>query len=188
MTTIYSPADEDTVRKLKLGQTVHIRGKVITARDEAHMHALSAGNEAEKIFRNATVFHCGPIVTKDNEERKIIAAGPTTSARMNKLTAEMIRRYGIRIIIGKGGMSDDVLNVMKEEGCVYLAAIGGAAVSLAECLNVNDVKWEELGMAEAVWVLDAKDMGPLIVAMDAHGNSLYKDVNSKVSENMRDHS
>jgi fumarate hydratase subunit beta len=104
---------------------------------------------------------------------------------MNTVGAEMIRKFKIRMIIGKGGMSGDVLQAMKETGCVYLAAIGGAAVSLADDIaGVAGVQWEDLGMAEAVWSLDVNGFGPLVVAMDAHGNSIYDEVEKKVKENV----
>jgi fumarate hydratase subunit beta len=99
----------------------------------------------------------------------------------------MISRFKIRMIIGQGGMSDDILDAMRETGCVYLAAIGGAAVSLADCLAYEDVKWEDLGMAEAMWRFTAERLGPLVVAMDAHGNSLYKNVSSKVDGTIKGH-
>jgi len=185
ITTITSPIDERTVRELKAGQTVFITGKIITGRDKVHMRALSPGCKAPKELTGSTIFHCGPIMIKEQNGWKAIAAGPTTSARMNTLGAEMIRRYKIRAVIGKGGMSDEVLEAMKEAGCVYLAAIGGAAVSLAESLKTTGVEWEDLGMAEAMWKFDAERFGPLIVAMDAHGNSIYENVNSKVNETLK---
>ncbi|MCL2143600.1 MAG: fumarate hydratase C-terminal domain-containing protein, partial [Methanomassiliicoccaceae archaeon] len=132
MITITSPMDESTARGLKLRETVYLSGTVVTGRDKVHMRALSPGTDAPECLNGATLFHCGPIVVRDGSKMKVIAAGPTTSARMNSMAPEMIRRYGIRAVIGKGGMSDEVLQVMSEVGCVYLAAIGGAAVSLAE--------------------------------------------------------
>jgi fumarate hydratase subunit beta len=156
---------------------------MITGRDGMHMRALSS-KEVPKELNGATLFHCGPIMVNDGKEWRVIAAGPTTSARMNSMGADMIRRFGMRMIIGKGGMSDDVLDAMRETGCIYMAAIGGAAVSLAECLKVTGAEWEDLGMAEAMWMFKAERFGPLIVAMDAHGNSLYRNVSSKVSETL----
>jgi fumarate hydratase subunit beta len=174
--------DERTVRGLKIGQTVYVSGPIVTGRDAAHMRALSLKENIPDL-NGATLFHCGPIMVRENNGWKAVAAGPTTSARMNSLGPEMIRRYGIRAVIGKGGMSDDVLRAMKETGCVYLAAIGGAAVSLAESLDTAaGVEWEDLGMAEAMWKFRADRLGPLVVAMDAHGNSLYKTIRSKVDE------
>jgi len=176
--------NEKDVRGLRIGQVVHIKGTVITGRDEMHMRALSSKKAPEEL-NNSTLFHCGPIMVSDNNEWKVIAAGPTTSARMNSMEAEMITRFKIRAVIGKGGMDDRTLKAMKDVGCVYLAAIGGAAVSLAEGLSeVKGVIWEDLGMAEAMWIFDASQFGPLVVAMDAHGNSIYKDVNAKVKRTM----
>jgi fumarate hydratase subunit beta len=111
----------------------------------------------------------------------VVAAGPTTSARMNSLEPEMIVRFGIRAIIGKGGMSKAVAEAMKEVGCVYLAATGGAAVSLAEGLSrCRGCEWLDLGMAEAMWRFDTERLGPLTVAIDSEGNSLY----DKVAESL----
>ena len=110
-----------------------------------------------------------------------VAAGPTTSARMNSLEPRFIREFGIRAIIGKGGMDEDVVQAMKEVGCVYLAATGGVAVSYAEGLGISEgVEWEDLGMPEALWKFNANRLGPLVVAIDADGNSLYSMVNEQV--------
>ena len=170
---IYSPLSEKDVRSLKLGETVSLSGNIITGRDKMHMRALDSKDDAVKNIMNAVVFHCGPIISDD---REVIAAGPTTSARMNSVTPEFIRRFKVRAIIGKGGMSPEVCEAMKEVGCVYLAATGGAAVSLAEGLVVTGMEWEDLGMAEAMWLMKANNMGPLIVAIDSNGNSLYENV------------
>jgi len=182
-----SPMTEKDVRGLRAGDVVYLNGTIITGRDRMHMRALSSKN-APKILNGSTLFHCGPIMVRNGNEWKAIAAGPTTSARMNSMEAEMIKKYGIRAVIGKGGMSDDILAAMKQHGCVYLAAVGGAAVTLAEGLNkVIGVEWEDLGMAEALWIFEADRFGPLVVAMDAHGKSIYKDVTSKVNETIRKH-
>ena len=175
---------EKDVRGLRVGQVVNVKGTIMTGRDEMHMRALSSKDVPEEL-NNSTLFHCGPIMVSDDTGWKVIAAGPTTSARMNSMEPEMITRFKIRAVIGKGGMDDRTLEAMKEVGCVYLAAIGGAAVSLAEGLSkVKGVIWEDLGMAEAMWIFDASNFGPFVVAMDSHGNSIYKDVNAKVKETM----
>ena len=187
MITITSPMKASDVKKLKAGDVVYLNGTIITGRDRVHMRALSLGKgeKAPEVLNGATLYHCGPIMLPEGDGWKIIAAGPTTSARMNSSEAEMISRYGIRAIIGKGGMSDEVLEAMKKNGCVYLAATGGAAVSLAECLRAKGAEWNDLGMAEALWIFEAERFGPLVVAMDAHGNSIYNDVNSKVNGTLR---
>ena len=172
---LLSPITEKTARSLKLGESVSLSGNIIIARDKVHMRALKTDDEASKYLKGATVFHCGPIMVNEGGW-KVIAAGPTTSARMNTLEPEFIRKFKIRAIIGKGGMSDDVLEAMKEVGCVYLAAVGGTAVSLAGSLTAESVEWEDLGMAEAMWRMTATNLGPLIVAMDSNGNSLYENV------------
>lgn len=180
MRTVRVPMSRDTAESLKLGEVISITGTVITGRDEMHMRAIEYTDEGKPVpkeINNSVLYHCGPIMVREGDKWKVIAAGPTTSARMNKLEPEIIRRFSIRAIIGKGGMSQEVLDAMKEVGCVYLAATGGTAVSLAEGLSrVTGVEWEDLGMAEAMWKFSAENLGPLIVAMDAHGNSLYEDV------------
>ena len=184
MKILESPLDEKTVRSLELGDIVYINGPVITGRDEMHIRAIEkvrAGEPAPEGLIGSVLYHCGPIMTEIDGKKAVVAAGPTTSARMNSLEAEMISTFHIRAIIGKGGMSSDVGKAMADEGCVYLAATGGAAVTLAEGLYaVDGVEWEDLGMAEAMWKFRANKLGPLIVAMDSKGNSLYEKVNSSL--------
>jgi fumarate hydratase subunit beta len=185
MIGLTTPLSEETVRSLKLGDTVYLNGPVITGRDEMHIRAMEyvrEGKEVPKDIEGSVLFHCGPIMLQRDDGRwSVIAAGPTTSARMNKLEPDFIRTFHIRAIIGKGGMSKETIQAMKECGCVYLAATGGAAVSLAEGLSRctgND--WLDLGMAEALWRFDTEKFGPLVVAIDANGNSLYEKVNSEL--------
>lgn len=173
---LQSPLSEKTARELKIGDQVHLSGDIITGRDKVHMRALREDNEH---LHGATIFHCGPIMAETNDGWSVIAAGPTTSARMNRTAPDVIRKYGIRAVIGKGGMSEDTVNAMKEVGCVYLAATGGAAVSLAGSLTVEGLEWSDLGMAEAMWLLKADKM-PLIVAIDSNGNSLYENVRNSL--------
>ena len=185
MRALRTPLSEDAVRSLRLGETVYLYGPVITGRDEMHIRALKLSDEGSPVpsdIKESALYHCGPIM-RQNEDGSwsVVAAGPTTSARMNKLEPEMIRRFRIRAIIGKGGMSKEVAEAMKEVGCVYLAATGGAAVSLADGLGAcKGVEWLDLGMPEAMWRFEADRLGPLIVAMDAEGGSLYE----KVSESL----
>lgn len=180
-----SPLNEETVRSLKIGDTVHINGPLITGRDEMHIRALKmarAGEEVPKEIYNSVLYHCGPIMIQSGEKWIPVAAGPTTSARMDDMESEMIEKFGIKAIIGKGGMSSQVAETMKKCGCVYLAAVGGTAVSLAEGLGESTVSyWKDLGMAEAIWKFDAKNFGPLIVAIDTEGGNLY----DRVRENIR---
>lgn len=189
MTDLASPFNDAVVRSLKLGDTVFISGPVVTGRDEAHIRALELAKEGKDTPRQldgCVLYHCGPIMKKTGNGWKVVAAGPTTSARMNSLEPEMIRTFGIRAVIGKGGMDSATVEAMKECGCVYLAATGGAAVSLAEGLGrCTGVEWLDLGMAEALWSFDTERLGPLIVAIDAEGNSLYDEVRRNLVRDAR---
>lgn len=176
MRIMETPLSEKTVRSLRSGEVVHLTGGIITGRDKMHMRALKAEDDATRYIEEAVIFHCGPIMADTGSGWNVVAAGPTTSARMNSAEPEVIRKYRVRAIIGKGGMSHEVSEAMAEVGCVYLAATGGAAVSLAESLKVEGLEWADLGMAEAMWRLRANRLGPLIVAMDSEGNSLYENV------------
>ncbi len=189
MTNLVTPLTEETVRSLRLGDTVFVNGPIVTGRDEAHIRALglrAEGKETPPQLDGCVLYHCGPIMRQTEDGWQVVAAGPTTSARMNRLEPEMIREFGIRAIIGKGGMSAEVAEAMRECGCVYLAATGGAAVSLAEGLGAcTGVEWLDLGMAEALWSFRADRLGPLIVAMDAEGNSLYEQVRGSLVRDAR---
>lgn len=189
MRSLYSPLDVKTVRSLKLGEVVNITGPVVTGRDEVHIRALKyldEGRPVPECLKGAVLYHCGPIMKQDGQGRwTVVAAGPTTSARMNSLEPRFIREFGIRAIIGKGGMSKETAEAMKEVGCVYLAATGGVAVTYAEGLSrVTGHEWDDLGMPETLWRFDAKSLGPLTVAIDSEGNSLYEEVKRKASVNL----
>ena len=177
------PLSEDDVRKLKVGDSVILNGEFYTARDEAHLHALEFHKKGEALpvdLEGSAVFHCGPIVKKlDGDKWELVAAGPTTSSRMNTLEPEFIETFKVRAIIGKGGMSKPTVDAMQKHGCVYLALTGGAALIAAQGVSeVKTVHWFDLGMPEALWVLQADNFGPLTVAMDSHGSSLYAGIDA----------
>lgn len=180
------PLKEEEIRNLNLGDIVYLNGLMYTARDEAHLHALEyleKGKELPVEFENSAVFHCGPVMRKIGEKWELVAAGPTTSSRMNSLEPGFIEKFKVKAIIGKGGMSQPTIDAMEKYGCVYLSITGGAAVLAAKGVKeVQGVHWYELGMPEAVWVLDAKHFGPLIVAIDTKGNSLYADVEKETNK------
>jgi fumarate hydratase subunit beta len=156
-------------RDLKLGDIVTLTGELITMRDGASKRAVENGEIPAPAH---TVYHCGPLVKNGYE---VISAGPTTSARLNEYTRTMAEKFGTRLFIGKGGMSEESGKVFEEFGCAYLAFTGGAGALAARGIKeVKTVHWEDLGMAEAVWQLLVEDFGPLVVAMDANGGSLYK--------------
>lgn len=179
MIHLASPLTEEKVRALKVGDAVELTGTLFTARDAAHKHlarggALPAGVD----LRNGIIYHCGPVVLKDEQGAwKVTAAGPTTSAREEPYEADIIRRYGVRGVIGKGGMGERTLAACREHGCVYFHAVGGAAQVLAECIkSVRGVYLlDQFGGPEAIWELVAKGF-PVVVTMDTHGNSLHNEV------------
>ncbi len=182
-----TPLSEEDVRGLKAGETIYLDGVIYTGRDEVHIHALEHlehGKEIPVDFKGAALFHCGPIMKKVDDKWFVVAAGPTTSSRMNSLEPQFIEKFRPGAIIGKGGMSQPTVDAMKKYGCVYLAITGGAAVLAAKGIkNVQGVEWYELGMPEAIWIMDADNFGPLTVAIDAHGSSLYTDVGVKIKAN-----
>ena len=183
-----TPLSGEVVKSLKAGEIVHLDGVVYTGRDEVHSRALDMHEKGEKLpvdLKGAALYHCGPIVRKKDDRWVLVAAGPTTSARMNSLEPRFIEAFGIRAIIGKGGMSQPTIDAMKKCGCVYLAITGGAAVLAAGGVKrVVGVEWLDLGMPEALWILEADNLGPLIVGIDAHGNSLFKKVEEEVKRNL----
>jgi fumarate hydratase subunit beta len=176
-----TPLEEGEIKELQLGDVVYLSGNVYTARDKAHRRIMeyeSRGKEKEiPIEKGAVIYHCGPLMRMREGEWEIIAAGPTTSARMEATAPEVIEKLGIRAIIGKGGMGISTRDAMRKYGCVYFSMTGGAAVLAATRIKaVEAVYWEDLGMAEAVWHLHIEDFGPLVVSMDADGNSLYDEI------------
>jgi len=182
-----TPISEEDVRKLKVNDVIYITGTMFTARDSAHKRALDYYKQDKKMPINPqglAVFHCGPIVKKENDKWTIVAAGPTTSTRMDLFEDEFIKNYKVRVVIGKGGMGKKTTDAMKKYGAVYGAFTGGAAVLAARAVkNVKSVEWFDLGMPEALWILEVEDFGPLAVAIDSHGNNLFEDVRKKVEEN-----
>jgi len=183
-----TPLDEKTVRGLSVGDVVYLTGTIYTARDEAHIHILEdlrKGHEAKVPLKGSVIYHCGPILKREDGGWRVLAAGPTTSTRMSTLESEFIEKMGIRGIIGKGGMSKQVGEALMKHGAVYFSFTGGAAVLASNGIrSVKGVYYEDLGMAEAVWVLEVEEFGPLIVGMDAKGNSLYEKINSEVERNI----
>ncbi len=169
-----APITGEEVRALKVGDVVLISGRMFTGRDAVHSHLMK--HEPPVNLDGAVLYHCGPVVAKEGHGWKVLAAGPTTSIREEPYQADIIKRYGIRVVIGKGGMGPKTLAGLKESGAVYLSAIGGAAQFYARCIQgVAGVSLLDFGTPEAMWHLDVKDF-PAIVTMDAHGNSLHKDV------------
>jgi len=174
------PLSEEAVRALKVGDVVLITGPVFTGRDAVHAHLMK--NDPPVDLRGAVLYHCGPVMLKEGGQWVTKAAGPTTSMREEPYQGEVIRRYGVRAVIGKGGMGARTLAAMKECGAVYLNAVGGAAQYYARCVkSVPAVHWMEFGIPEAMWHFEVEGF-PAVVTMDAHGNSLHADVEAATGE------
>ena len=183
---LQAPITDEQARSLKVGDVVIISGRMYTGRDAVHTHLMK--HEPEVDLRGSVLYHCGPVMLKEGETWRVNAAGPTTSIREEPYQAEILKRYGVRAVIGKGGMGPRTLAGLQESGAVYLNAIGGAAQFYARCIErVTGVSHLEFGTPEAMWHLEVKDF-PAIVTMDAHGNSLHKvieDESGAVLESLR---
>ena len=176
------PLTEEKIRALKVGDEALISGVIHTGRDAVHKYLHEGGKLPPGVsLRDGILYHCGPVVMKqDDGSWKATAAGPTTSIREEPYQAQIIRDFGIRGVIGKGGMGDKTVAACKEYGCVYLHAVGGAAQVLAECIKKvrNVFFYEKFGAPEAIWEFEVEDF-PAVVTIDAHGNSLHEEIFAK---------
>jgi fumarate hydratase class I len=179
MTKLTYPFTEDKIRALKVGDEVLISGVIYTGRDAVHKYLHEGGQLPAGVnLRDGILYHCGPVVLKQADGTwKATAAGPTTSIREEPYQWQVIRDFGLRGIIGKGGMGEKTLAACKEYGCVYLHAIGGAAQVLAECIKQvrNVYLMEKFGAPEAIWEFAVEDF-PAVVTIDSHGRSLHAEV------------
>ena len=177
-----APLTEQQVRDLKVGDVVLVSGRAYTGRDAVHHHLMT--HEPPVDLHGAVLYHCGPVVVREGDGWRVTAAGPTTSIREEPYQADVIKRYGVRAVVGKGGMGARTLAALREAGAVYLNAIGGAAQFYARTITqVDGVSLIEFGTPEAMWHLTIEDF-PAIVTMDAHGNSLHKDVEQASAEQL----
>ncbi|AKU89759.1 FumA C-terminus/TtdB family hydratase beta subunit [Vulgatibacter incomptus] len=171
------PITESAIRELRIGDEVEISGPMVLGRDAAHKHLVKAFDpEFDRLARDRFLYHCGPVVSRTADGGyRFVAAGPTTSIREEPYEAQVIEQYGVRGVIGKGGMGPRTLEAMRKHGCVYLHAIGGLAVVLAEkVVKVHGAHMlDELGVPEAMWSIEVKDF-PCVITMDSHGGSLHE--------------
>jgi fumarate hydratase class I len=178
------PLTKQDVLNLNAGDTVLISGLLVTGRDRVHKFLFHERPPKEDLpFPEGTIlYHAGPIIRGN----RVIAAGPTTSIRVEMYEPWVIEHYGIRGIMGKGGMGTKTLEAMKKFGCVYLNTIGGAASYLADRIKgiIGGFKVEEFGAAEAMWLLEVEDF-PAVVTMDAHGKSLHEEIEKLSLENLQ---
>jgi fumarate hydratase class I len=179
MVQLTTPVSESSIRSLHIRDAVEISGVIYTGRDAVHKYLHEGGELPPGVrLKDSILYHCGPVVLKDEQGAwKVTAAGPTTSIREEPYQADIIRKFGLRGVIGKGGMGDRTLAACQEAGCAYLHAVGGAAQVLAECIKaVRGVYLlEKFGAPEAIWELEVERF-PAVVTMDAHGQSLHREV------------
>ncbi|MBW6519287.1 MAG: FumA C-terminus/TtdB family hydratase beta subunit [ANME-2 cluster archaeon] len=179
-----TPLNRDDSMELRAGDIVYLSGIIYTARDEAHLRILELNDEGKALpfnLEGAAIYHCGPLMQQEGKGWRAVAAGPTTSARMIDMTPALLDNYTVRAIIGKDGMKD-IAPVLKDR-CVYLAYTGGCAALAVDMIkDVRDVHWFDLGMPEAVWVLEVEEFGPLIVGVDALGTDLFGEVMDRAGD------
>lgn len=185
---INTPLRKKDIKNLRIGDMVLISGRIVTGMDRIHKFLFKEKPSAEDIpfnLNGSVLYHCGPIINKAEEGHKFIAGGPSTSARFGMYAPWIINEYGIKAIIGKGGMDKKTHDALMNNGGIYLLAIS-AAVFIADRVKkvVDGWKVEEFGIPDAMWLLEIEDF-PAIVTMDAHGNSLHEDIENISSENLR---
>ena len=182
-----TPISEADVRKLRVNDVLYVTGTIVTARDQAHRRALEFFKQGKPLpvnLEGLAVFHCGPVVSKEGDKWTAVAAGPTTSTRMDLFEDEFLKNFKVRVIIGKGGMGKRTTDAMAKYGAVYGAFTGGAAILAAKAIkNVKSVEWLDLGTPEAMWIFEVEEFGPLTVSIDSHGNNIFMDVAKSVEAN-----
>jgi len=184
------PISEADARKPRIGDQVFVTGVMVTARDQAHRRALEFLGSKKPIpfnFEGSAVFHCGPIARKENEQWSIVVAGPTTSTRMEAYEAEFIEKLKPRVIIGKAGMGAKTAEAAKKFGAIYCDFTGGAAVLASRRIKkVQRVEWYDLGMPEALWVLEVEEFGPMTVTIDTQGQNLHTKIQNEAEKRKPD--
>jgi fumarate hydratase subunit beta len=184
-----TPLSKNDVDKLNIGDTVFLSGILVTARDQAHKRALQYDKEGKVLplsLQGLALYHCGPIVAERRGEKIVVAAGPTTSTRMDLYEDQFIQKFGIRMIIGKGGMGEKTIKACEKFGAVYCSFTGGAALLAKKGIRrVKGVEWSDLGMAEAMWIFEVERFGPVVVTIDSKGNSLHEQIARDVRNNVQ---
>lgn len=169
--------DEREVALLRAGDIVCLDGTVLTMRDSAHQRLFSRsdqGLDPPMRLKGAAVWHCGPVVRGEKEGWKVTSVGSTTSYRFTLVTPRLLEEFGVKAIVGKGGMGPEAVSALQKTGSVFLATVGGCAGIYAQNVSrVREVHWVEMGLPEAVWELEVENLGALIVAIDSNGDSLY---------------
>jgi L(+)-tartrate dehydratase beta subunit len=181
---LQTPLDEAAVRSLRAGDQALLSGRIFGMRDKTHIEIFDRGREPPVRLEGYPVLHTAPSLKKVGDKWEKVIIGTTTSMRMDRYVPELIERYGIRAIVGKAGLSAKSLEAMRRFGACYLAIVGGAAgLETLQIEEVEEVYWPQLH-PEAIYKLRVREFGPLIVAMDAHGESLYENVRNQARDRL----
>lgn len=179
-----TPISREDLKDIHIGDIIYLSGDLTTCRDVAHRRVVEEGREIPVDVRNKAILHAGPIVRPKGEAYEIVSVGPTTSMRMEKFEYEFVKKTGVRVIVGKGGMKENTERACREFGaihCVFPA--GNAVVAATEVEEVVEAQWKDLGMPETLWHCHVKNFGPLIVSIDAYGKNFFEE--KKVEYNKR---
>lgn len=185
-----TPISDEDITKLRIGDTIYVSGILISARDSAHVRMVESIRKGEKLpvdLKGGVIYHAGPVALKQGDTWRIISMGPTTSARMDDFEPEVIEKLGVKLVIGKGGMGPKTTEAMRKFKAAYAIFTGGAGVLAAKAIKrVLGVHWLDLGIAEAMWILEVENFGPLTVVIDSYGNNYYEDLRKNVREKVKE--
>lgn len=178
-----TPFTEEDIRDLHAGDVIYVDGDIVTGRDDVHIRVVKEGVGLPVDLSGRVLMHAGPIISGSaGTGYEIVSIGPTTSMRMEKLEHDFIEKTGVRLIIGKGGMGDRTAGACREFGAVHCVLPAGNAVVGAACVEeISGVEWMDLGMAEALWKIRVKGLGPLIVTIDSSGRNIFAEKKKEIA-------
>lgn len=175
---LITPVSREDLENIHIGDIVYLDGDLMTCRDVAHRRVVEYGREIPFDIKDRAIFHAGPIVRKKDgsDEYEMVSIGPTTSMRMEKFEYDFVKKTGVRVIVGKGGMKENTERACRDFGAIHCVFPAGCAVVAAsEVLKIKEHHWDELGMPETLWCSEVREFGPLIVSIDSYGNNLFEE-------------
>jgi len=176
LNTVNLPLNSEDILKFHIGDVIYLSGTIVTGRDEVYHRVVEEDIMPPVDLNGMAIYHAGPIVKTTGQNHELISIGPTTSMRMEKWAADFIKKTGVKVMIGKGGMGKKTASACRESGAIHCVYPGGCAVLGANQIeNIENCYWEEFGMAECLWVMKTKSFGPLIISIDAHGGNLFEE-------------
>jgi len=186
--SLRTPVSESDLKDLQIGDLVHLSGKLMTCRDLTHKRIGEYARLGKKLpfdLKGGAIFHCGPIVQKVGDQRRAVAAGPTSSSRFSPFVRSVLEWAGPRIIVGKGSLFPEAYKAVCDHHAVYLLSVGGcAALYGSQITRVSNAYWEEFGMVDTAWEFEIKDFGPLTVGIDLQGRNYMDEMKKKLGENL----